>query len=163
MIEKVAEDRSFELVPCYTKSDISNLQAASDSVKKCFTELVPSVDAIYVTRQGGVNAESIPYLVQIAHKHLIPTFSQSGPGEVRRGFLMSISSAGGFRPAGRFFAATMAQIFNGAKPRQLNQLFEESPSIAINLKTAEVIGFYLKVDLLAAADEIYKDIENPDE
>lgn len=74
---------------------------------------------------------------------------------------MSISRAGGFKPAGRFFAATLAQVFNGAKPRQLNQVFEEAQNIAINLKTAELIGFYLHADILAAADEIFGEIEQP--
>ncbi|MCB1824761.1 MAG: hypothetical protein KDJ54_09400 [Candidatus Competibacteraceae bacterium] len=52
----------------------------------------------------------------------------------------------------------MAKIFNGAKPRQLNQVFEEGPTIALNLKTAEIIGLYLKAEILAAADEIYQEI-----
>ncbi len=161
LIEKVATERNFEVVSCFTKSDISDQRLAGQSVMDCFNKLAPTVDAIYVTRQGGVNSETIPKLVEIAGRNRIPTFSQSGSKEVKNGFLMSISSAGGFRPAGRFFAATFAQIFNGAKPGELNQLFEESPNIAVNLKTAEVIGFYLRADLLAAADEIYKDIENP--
>ena len=46
-------------------------------------------------------------------------------------------------------------------PRQLKQVFEETPSIAINLKTAEIVGLYLYADILAAADTIYRDIKNP--
>ena len=52
-------------------------------------------------------------------------------------------------------------MFNGAKPNQLDQLFEEPPKIAINLKSAELIGFNPPVVLLGAADEIYRDIEVP--
>jgi hypothetical protein len=66
----------------------------------------------------------------------------------------------GSKPAGRYFAAILAQVFNGAKPRQLDQVFEEAQNIAINLKTAEIIGFYLYADILAAADEIYTMIES---
>ena len=51
-----------------------------------------------------------------------------------------------------------AKVLNGARPGNLPQLYEEAPSIAINLKTAEVIGLYLYADVLAAADEIYRDI-----
>ena len=43
----------------------------------------------------------------------------------------------------------------------LEQLFEEPPKIAINLKTAELIGFDPPVDILLAADEIFQDIETP--
>jgi len=159
-VEKVAADIGFEVVKCYTKSDISDTDVASRSVVRCFEKLSKEVDAIYVTIQGGVNTESIPRLVEIANKNSIPTFSQLGSKEVQQGFLFSISRPG-FKPAGLFLSATIAQILNGAKPRQLKQLFEESPSIAINLKTAEIVGLYLYADILAAADTIYRDIKNP--
>ena len=159
-VEKVAADIGFEVVKCYTTSDISDTDVASQSVIQCFEGLSKKVDAIYVTIQGGVNPESIPKLVEIANKNRIPTFSQLGAKEVQQGFLFSISRPG-FKPAGLFLSATIAQILNGAKPRQLKQLFEETPSIAINLKTAEIVGLYLYADILAAADTIYRDIKNP--
>ena len=43
-------------------------------------------------------------------------------------------------------------------PNELEQLFEEPPKIAINLKTAELVGFDPPVVLLGAADEIFEDI-----
>ncbi len=159
-VEKVAADIGFEVVKCYTRSDISDTRIASESVIRCFEELAKEVDAIYVTIQGGVNPESIPQLVEIANRNRIPTFSQLGAKEVQQGFLFSISRPG-FKPAGIFLSATIAQILNGARPRQLKQLFEETPSIAINLKTAEIVGLYLYADILAAADTIYRDIKNP--
>ena len=122
-------------------------------------DVAKQVDAIYVTMQGGVNGTTIPRLVDIANHYRIPTFYQAGSDGVRRGFLLSISRDGGFKPVGRFLAATMTRILNGAKPRDLNQLFEEAPDIAINLKTAETIGLYLYADVLAAADELYRSIE----
>ena len=114
-----------------------------------------------MTIQGGVNAESISHLVEIANRNRIPTFSQLGAKEVQSGFLLSISRPG-FKPAGLFLSATIAKVLNGARPRQLTQLFEESPSIAINLKTAELVGLYLYADILAAADKIYRDIVVPE-
>ena len=159
-VEKVARERGFELVRCYTQSDVADQEAANRSVVECFEQLVKETDAIYVSNQGGVNQETIPNLVDIANRHRVPTFSQAGSQEVRHGFLMSISRPS-YKPVGRFLAATVAKVLNGAQPRELNQLFEESPSIAINLKTAEVIGLYLYADVLAAADEIYRDIVPP--
>ena len=159
-VEKVAADIGFDVVKCYTKSDISDTNVASESVIRCFNKLSKEVDAIYVTIQGGVNTDSIPNLVEIANRNSIPTFSQLGSKEVQQGFLFSISRPG-FKPAGLFLSATIAQVLNGAKPRQLKQVFEESPSIAINLKTAEIVGLYLYADILAAADTIYRDIKNP--
>jgi len=53
---------------------------------------------------------------------------------------------------------------NGAKPRKLPQVFEGSRTLAINLKTAELIGFSinLPIEVLAAADEFYRKIINPE-
>jgi ABC-type uncharacterized transport system substrate-binding protein len=133
---------------------------AEESVKKAFRELVEKCDAIYVTVQGGVNYRSIPELANIANSYQIPTFSQSGSEEVKYGFLASISQAG-FKYIGEYHAEIMAKILNGAKPRELTQLFEEPPKIAINLKTAEVIGFDPPVDILLAADEIFQEIVTP--
>lgn len=159
-VERVARERGFEIVTCHTQSDISDQNLAGQSVVQCFERLIKEADAIYVTLQGGVNAQSIPKLVEIANKHRIPTFSQAGSKEVQYGFLLSISRPS-FKPVGLFLAATVAKVLNGAKPRQLDQLFEESPNIAINLKTAELIGLYLYADVLAAADEIYREIRRP--
>ncbi len=158
-IEKVAKERGFEIVRCYTQSDIANLQKAGDSVIRCFEELAGKVDAIYVTQQGGVNTDTIDQLVMLSIQNQIPTFSQLGSAEVQKGLLLSISR-GGHKHVGQFHAATFAKVFNGAKPRQLNQLFEEPPKFAINLKTAEEIGLYLYADFLAAADEIYSEIDH---
>ena len=159
-VEKVAKDRGFEIVRCFTKSDIADTKIAEKSVQQCFNNLVQKADAIYVTVQGGISMRSIPMLVKIANEHKIPTFSQSGSEEVKYGFFVSISQAG-FKYVGEFHAMTFAKVFNGAKPNQLDQLFQEPPKIAINLKTAEIIGFDPPLVLLGSADEIYKDIETP--
>lgn len=160
-VEKVAKERGFEIVRCFAQSDGVEPDVAAAGVKKCFQRLIKEgVDAIYVTKHGGVNAKSIPELVDIVISHKIPTFSQSGSQEVRNGFLLSISLAG-FKYVGKFYAETMAKIFNGAIPRQLEQIFESPPKIAINLKTAMLIEYDPPVDVLGAADEIFQEIEKP--
>ena len=160
VVQKVANERKFKIVPCYTKSDIADTGEAEKSVIGCFEKLSKTCDAIYVTQQGGINRRSIPSLVEIANENHIPTFSQSGSEEVKYGFLVSISQAG-FRYVGEFHAQTITQVLNGAKPNQLDQLFEEPPKIAINMKTAEVIGFDPPVVLLGATDEIFNEINQP--
>ena len=160
VVEKVAKERGFEIIRCYTKSDISDNEIASKSVKECFEQLTKKSDAIYVTEQGGINKKSIPELVEITNKNRIPTFAQYGSEMVKYGFLVSTSTAG-FKYVGEFHAMTFAKVFNGAQPNQLNQLFEEPPKIAINLKTAEIIGFNPPLIILGAADEIFQTIETP--
>jgi len=159
-VKKVADERGFKIVPYFTTDESADVKKDEESAKKCFAALGKSADAIYVTTQNGVNADSIPELVNIANKYRIPTFTQSHSEQVKYGFLMSISRAN-FQYVGRFYAKTMAKIFNGAKPRDIEQLFEDPPKIVINLKTAELIGYDPPVDVLSAADEIFEAIEMP--
>lgn len=156
-IEALSKERGFEIVRCHTKTDIPDVNEAENTVLKCFEDFAGQVDAIYVTVQQGVTRDSLPKLVDIAHRHEIPTFSQSGSDEVRRGVLVSLSQAG-FKYVGEFYAKIVAKIFNGADPNELNQLYESPPKIAINLQTAEKIGFNPPVVILGAADEIFTDI-----
>lgn len=158
-IQKIAEERGFEVISCYTKDEVPDVAVSEESVKQCFRELCDTVDAIYVTIQNGVNKDSLPELVKITNEKRIPTFSQASSEEVKAGFLLSIAQAE-FKYIGRFQAEVIAKIFNGAKPRQIDQLFEDPPKIAINLKTAEIIGYDPPVDVLGAADEIYQEIES---
>ncbi len=160
-IESLAKKHNFEIVRCHTESDLSDLKLAEQGVIDCFDDLIKSADAIYVTQQGGVNSRSIPSLVEIANEYNIPTFSQSGSDEVSYGFLASLSQAG-FKYVGRFHAETIARVLNGAKPNQLDQHFREPPKIALNLKTAEVIGFNPPIVLLGATDELFHEIVVPE-
>jgi len=155
-INKISNQKGFDVVPCYTQSDIANQKEAGESVLKCMQKLSTQVDAIYVTQQGGVNSETISQIVEIANANRIPTFSQAGSQEVKQGLFMSISNSG-FKYVGQFHAGLIAKIFNGAKPRQLEQIFEGPPKVAINLKTAQLIGFDPPMVLLGAADELYRE------
>ncbi len=154
-VEKVAKERGFEIVSCYTKGDIPDLKLAEETVKKCFHELgKKKVDTIYVTTQNGINENSIAELVNIVNSYKIPTFSLAGSKEVKHGFLMSMAK-GSFGPVGGFYAEVIAKIFNGAKPQQLEQIFESPPQLAINLKTAKSIGYDPSMDVLGLVDETY--------
>lgn len=157
VIEALAKERNYEVVSCHTISDISDTRQAEQSVLECFQKLASRVDAIYVTSQGGVNLHSLPQLVAIANKAGVPTFSQTGPEEVKYGILLSLSRAG-YRYIGLFHAKTLARVFNGMQPGELGQLYEEPPKMAVNLKTANRIGFNPPLLLLGAADEIYEEI-----
>lgn len=160
LVEKMAAERGFEVVKCHAVSDVPDVDQRERDYAKCFENLAKEADAIYVTYHGGVSSRSIPNLVSIANKYHVPTFSQAGATEVQAGFMASLSQAG-FRYIGEFHATTFAKVFNGARPNDLDQLFEEPPKIALNLKTAELIGFDPPVVLLGAADEIFHDIGVP--
>jgi ABC-type uncharacterized transport system substrate-binding protein len=68
---------------------------------------------------------------------------------------MSLAQAD-YSYVGLFYAETIARIFNGARPRQLNQVWIDPAKIALNLETARIIGFDPPVDILLAADEVYE-------
>jgi len=155
-VEKVAKEQGFEIIRCFIPKGIEDKKIAEQKAQQCFTKLCAKTDAIYVTLHMGINKHSLPELVKIANKTDTPTFSQAGSEEVKYGLLMSISQAE-FKYVGQFHAETIAQILNGAKPREINQFFEEPSKIAINLKTAEQIGYDPPIDILSAADEIFED------
>ncbi len=159
-IKAVAQEKGFEIVPCYTKDDIPDQKAINESVKACFDTLGKKADAIYVTLQNGVNDQTIPELVEIAHSHRIPTFSQLGSSEVRYGFLMSLSREQ-FRYVCQFNAETIAKVLNGAMPGEISQINESPQTLAVNLKTAKIIGFEFQGDIWDAVDEVYHEIVTP--
>ena len=163
IVDKLAERLNFEVKACIAESDIPDASIAEQQYLECFKKLAGSVDALYVSVHGGVTDRSIPKLADLAIQGRIPTFSQSGAHEVKYGLLMSLSP-NAFHHVGIFEAAVIAKIFNGAKPRDLAQVFEEPSLLAINMKTAEMIGFYenLTADVLASSDVFYQEITQPE-
>jgi ABC-type uncharacterized transport system substrate-binding protein len=156
-VEKVSIEREFDIVSCYAKADNPDFDLAEKDYLRCLNKISLEVDAMYITGSNGVTESSRTKIIKILNKNKIPSFSQTGSFEVKDGILLSISQES-YKYVGIFHAETMAKIFNGALPRQLTQIFEEPPKIAINLKTAEIISYDPPVDILAAADEIFQSI-----
>lgn len=158
IVENVAKEKGFEVVKCYTESDIKDISLAERSVLDCIDSLSENVDALYITNQGGVNDSSLPRIVNKGIDYKIPTFSQSGSREVSKGILFSLSRAG-FKYLGSFHASNMIDYFNGSRVSDISQVFEEPLKIAINLKAAELVGYDPPLLLLGAADEIFREFE----
>ncbi len=157
-IDTVAKSRGFEVVRCLAQFSGVSEEEATANVMECHNKLAPQIDALYITVHRGVNTKTLPQLLDPIYQRKIPTFSQSGPNEVRHGVLLSIAQAE-FQYAGEFHAENIAKVLNGAKPRELTQEFESPKKIAINFAVAEIISYDPPVDILAAADEIYTEIE----
>jgi len=153
-VEKVARERNFEIVKC--EAPFSGVEE-KDSVKAvilCHEQLAPKVDAVYITVYRGNVCEYMPEILAPLLKYKIPTFSQRGPEEVEKGVLLSIARDK-FVTVGKYHAEIMAQIFNGAKPRELNQIFMDPKTIAVNIKTAEIIGYIIPPSFLKVTDKVY--------
>ena len=156
-VETMSSELGFEVVPCYADFTELSQEQAEVNIAQCYEELAPKVDAVFIARHPGVSLKNLPDIIAPLNKYKIPSFSQGLSNEVQHGTLLSISVAD-FSGIGNFYATTIAKIFNGAKPRQLNQVFKNPPKFAINMKTAKIIGYNPPVEILSAADEIYHEI-----
>lgn len=157
-VEEVAADLGFEIVRCNAPFSGVPQEEAEASVAACYEEVSRTADAIYITVHRGVTLANMPNVLKPIVEAKLPSFSMLGSTEVRHGALMSIAQAD-FSYVGLFHAETIARIFNGATPRDLVQRWDAPAKIALNLKTAQVIGFDPPVDIMLAADEIYEEIE----
>jgi len=156
--QKVAKERGFELKLCTAQNSDVPLEQAQAEALRCYQNLAPGVEAFYITVHRGEGLDSLPVLLEPLLENHVTTFAMAGSEFVRHGALLSIAHAG-FSYVGRFHAEVIANIFNGAKPRDLPQKWDAPTKIALNLKTAEIVGFDPPFDVLAAADEIYENIE----
>ena len=158
-VEKIARELGFDLVPCDLNTIIPGTkehERKKEKSVKCYQQLATQADAVYITRYaGGVTLDNMANIMAPLNRAGLPTFSQAGAEEVSKGVLMSLAMSR-FRAIGEFYAQTMAKVFNGAKPRELNQKFEQPARIAINLNTALSIGYDPSIEILAVADEIYE-------
>ncbi|MDM8535560.1 ABC transporter substrate binding protein [Desulfobacterales bacterium HSG17] len=161
-IEKVADERNFEIITCHTRHETSDKTLAEASVLQCTEILAPKIDAFYIIPGNGVTSRTLPLVLNTMNAHRIPTFSQITSREVRQGVLLSVSSD--IRVQAQRGAETIAKVLNGAKPRDLDQTFEEPVKILFNKATARKIG--IKKDtyrlLSDMADEVYGDILPPE-
>ncbi len=156
-IEKVAGERQFDIIPCYIGR--SDTMEAVAEVIDCTRELAPRIDAYYAPMYHAINPNTLPELLAALNEYQIPTFSQS-TDLVRYGLLLSVAQTN-FEGMGKFYAATIAKIINGAKPRDLNQVHEAPVEIAFNAAAAILIGLQPEIYdlLLKTAEEVYEEIE----
>jgi ABC-type uncharacterized transport system substrate-binding protein len=154
-VEDVARARGFEIVRCNAPFNGVSIEQAEAATERCYGEIARLSDAIYVTVHRGVTLKNMPRILAPIVAARVPTFSMLGSNEVKYGVLMSVAQ-GNFAYVGRFHAETIARVFNGAKPRDLEQRWTTPAKIAINLETAKQIGFDPPVDLMMAADEVYE-------
>ncbi len=159
-IETIAKERNFEVIECHVREHgVSTEETESDMIS-CARELAPKIDAFYFPASIGVTSDSLPHILAALNVYKIPTFSMSGVDQVRRGVLLSVALAK-FEGAGKFYAETIAKIVHGAKPRGVNQIYEESVKIAFNAAAAMIIGLDPQTYnlLMGTAEEVYEEIE----
>ena len=158
-VEKVAKERGFELVRAFVKDRQKDQAAHQREMSKAYRMLAEQgVDAVYSTLYFDRDVKQLAATFAPLYEHKIPVFAQQGAAEVRYGALLSVSRAD-FRGIGRFGVSAISQTLQGAAPRTLPQIYENTPNIVLNMETAEKIGYRPAFDILLAADEIYQSIE----
>ena len=159
-IEKSAKELGFEIVPC--ELDLSATDAVFfENLRACLNTLSQTSDAIYLTTNPGMQWDKMPELLAPIIQAGIPSFSQNGLVETKLGVLLSIAQ-NSFDNEGIHGAETVGKIIAGAKPRDLDQVFEGPLGLAINLKMAMLIGWNPPFEILAAVDTIYQEFYDID-
>ncbi len=153
-VKKIAEQEDFEIAGCIAQDNCINNKIARKNIEKCLGELAQQIDAFYyLSTHCGMAEEFLPELLEPLYENRIPTFAADDPYVVNKGVLMSFEITS-YEPIGRFQAENIARIFNGCKPRDLEQFFKEPKGIIINKNTAQRIGYDVPPGLLKAADDI---------
>ncbi|MDO5532996.1 ABC transporter substrate binding protein [Sutterella sp.] len=154
-IEAASRRLGIELVRCTDAFDIADARLSAQRLKACHEKFVAAgVNAVYLTATLGMQADPEGVLEPlIAAK--IPTFSQAGALDVRKGALLSISESS-TEEEGVFTARQVGSVILGAAPGTLVQKYESSVTLAMNLTTVKRIGWNPPLEILVAVDEFFR-------
>jgi ABC-type uncharacterized transport system substrate-binding protein len=157
-VEEVAKERGFQIVRNTNVREEDSPETTAIYLK-ALDDICQKADAVYIGASAAItDYEIMPQVVAVLNKYRLPSFALEGAIRVKQGALFSISMAGITR-SGIYNAKKIARVLAGAKPRDLPQIFENIPSIAINLKTAQAIGYDINIGILAGSDEVYTEIK----
>lgn len=158
-VKTVAAARGFAISSVFVKDKQNNRETHRREIINAYQTLAnEGVDAVYCSLYLDRDVTELSELFAPLYQKQIPTFAQMGVAEVRNGALLSVYRAD-FAGFGRFAAHTMAQVFHGEKPRNLLQVFENTPSIVLNLEVAEKVHYNPPFEVFLVTDEIYQKIE----
>jgi ABC-type uncharacterized transport system substrate-binding protein len=158
-IEAAAVEAGVELVRCTNAylSDFKEADAVANRLRTCHEDLVrQGADAVFLTYSYGTDGVYNAFSLEPLLKAGLPTFAQQGGNLVRRGALLSLAG-NEIKVEGIFAAEALEKILEGSLPRSLPPHYESPVSLAVNLRTATIIGWNLPMAILAAVDEFYRD------
>jgi ABC-type uncharacterized transport system substrate-binding protein len=159
-IERVAKEKGFEIVS-YSKGiqrldeiDEEEKPAARKAVVAAIDALATEVDAFYFGLMEGLDDENMPFALEALERAKKPSFSMEGEYHVKKGILLG-TSEGDLVAVGLFNARKMIDAFRGAVPRSQVQYYRVSPTIVVNLKEAELIGYDVPMEIVSSADRVF--------
>lgn len=158
-IDAIADERGFGVLKCpYAYHE--DIEVRRKGFFECLEKIAPEIEAFYITQQSAVSSQTLPKILTALNAKKIPSFSQAGSDEVRHGVLLSIAASASLKNYGKFHAETIAKVINGAKPRDLKQVYEAPVKIAFNKAEAKIIDLQDEIYelLLKISEEVYENI-----
>ena len=157
-IEAAAAEMGVELLRCTNiDSNITDAALSANLWRACYEDLAKEgADAIYVAYMRGLGGERVADALEPLIKAGVPTFAQEGTNLVREGVMLGMSGDN-VKEEGFFAAEALEKILGGALPRSLPQRYQSGTSLAVNLRTAVLIGWNPPMEVLAVLDEVYRD------
>ena len=157
--QKVAAEEGFKVVsyPIKEPANDEDRERYYADLMQIHQKLAREVDAMYLT-MAPIESSRLPELLAPFYDRKIPVFSQLGTEEVMSGALISVARAD-FSGIGLFGAETIVCLLKGQSARELPQVFENVPHIALNLEIARKIGFKPPFEILLVADEIFQRVD----
>ncbi len=159
-LQQVAISRGFELVSRHVDEPYpheENNKRYYRELMAAHQELSGEVDAMLVAI-ASIEVKKLPELMQPFYRENVPTFSQLGVREVEYGVLMTVAQQD-FMEIGMFGVDIVQQVIMGTLPRDLPQVFVDTPKIILNLEATEKIGYKPPFEILLVADEVFRNIE----
>ena len=112
------------------------------------------VDADYLTYTTAISEQQKRRALELLINAEIPTFSQALVEDVQYGALLSFVDSG--EAEGQFAGNLLRMVHAGYLPRTLPQHFQSPRLLAINLRTAAMMGWDPSLEVLLSVDVFFK-------
>jgi len=157
-VEKLAREKGFEIVRYYVNEPIKaeEYKQYYEQVGEAYRKLAGDVDAMYVTI-ASLDPGMLPELLEPFYEQKIPVFSQLGEIEVEHGALLTVAVMDEIN-LGRFGANTIGMSLSGLKPRDIEQSFQSSPRLILNLEVLRMMDFKIPYKLIMVVDKVYREV-----
>ncbi len=159
-VHNLAQELGFQVVECHMDIHSAGSSQEERELTKCYNELAPKIDAMYITDYAGLTKKNLPNLLSPLFAYQLPMFAQTRYDLVENGILMGAGRTD-FKADAKFYVQTLTAILNGSRPRDLPQIFESPLKLVVNLESANKIGFRVPIDILAGAFEVHEKIISP--
>lgn len=140
--EKNSEAQLIELQKIEVESQITVIPVIlgrTEEVPQALTEVMQTVDAIYLTGSSIVGA-TVPIIVEMANREKVITITHLDT-LVTKGALLGVAANSYL--VGRLAGAKAVKVLKGAKPSSIPIEAEKKPDIILNRKTAKAGQFSL--------------------